>query len=117
MDVSYQCGDGTTRRHRQLSTIVLPGEHVSHLHHLPRGSHELRVEGTKAGAPHRRSTASKPEGVDPAVAVRLPPGVLAQVDQLAAAGGMKRSDVIRELVGEAIAGRMIEYGKAARKKK
>jgi hypothetical protein len=41
-------------------------------------------------------------GLAPAVAVRLPPVVLAEIDRIAAASGMKRSDVIRDLVTAAI---------------
>jgi Arc/MetJ-type ribon-helix-helix transcriptional regulator len=44
-------------------------------------------------------------GTDPAVAVRLPPSVLAEVDGLAAADDASRSDAIRELIEEALAAR------------
>jgi len=41
-------------------------------------------------------------GLASAVAVRLPPVVLAEIDRMATASGMKRSDVIRNLVTTAI---------------
>lgn len=41
-------------------------------------------------------------GLASAVAVRLPPEILAEIDRMAAAGGKKRSDVIRELVTAAV---------------
>ena len=42
----------------------------------------------------------------PAVSVRLHPNVMAQIERWAINNGKKRSDVVRELVEEAIAGRM-----------
>jgi predicted DNA binding CopG/RHH family protein len=53
----------------------------------------------------------------PAVAVRLPKHLLTQVDTWAAEEGMKRSDVIREMVAYAIAGRIIDGEKASRRGK
>jgi hypothetical protein len=53
----------------------------------------------------------------PAVAVRLPRAILAQVDAWATEKGMKRSDAIRDMVTYAIAGRMIDGEKASRKAK
>lgn len=42
------------------------------------------------------------DGLAPAVAVRLPRDVLAEIDRMAAEGGQKRSDVVRDLVTAAI---------------
>jgi hypothetical protein len=50
-------------------------------------------------------------GMKPTVAVRLSPDLLAHVDQMAADTGKKRSDVIRDIVGEAFAGRAIGAAK------
>lgn len=52
----------------------------------------------------------------PAVAVRLPPGIAAHVDRLAADSGKKRSEVIRDLVAEAIAGRAEDGMKSTKRK-
>jgi Arc/MetJ-type ribon-helix-helix transcriptional regulator len=41
-------------------------------------------------------------GLAPAVAVRLPLEILAEIDRMAANSGKKRSDVIRELVTAAV---------------
>jgi Ribbon-helix-helix protein, copG family len=54
----------------------------------------------RAGRP--RSVTAAGAGLAPAIAVRLPLDVLARVDAMAAAGGMKRSDVIRELVAAGV---------------
>ena len=56
-------------------------------------------------------------GTDPAVAVRLPPNVLAQVDRWAAEKGYTRSDAIRAMVTYAIAGRVIDDAKPPRRAK
>jgi hypothetical protein len=57
------------------------------------------------------------EDLAPAVAVRLPTAVLAQVDDWAAKIGMTRSDAIRDMVTYAIAGHMVDSGKKPRPKR
>ena len=57
------------------------------------------------------------DGDAPAVAVRLPLDVLEQVEKWAAAKGMSRSDAIRDMVTYAVASKMIDDAKAAKRKK
>jgi metal-responsive CopG/Arc/MetJ family transcriptional regulator len=51
------------------------------------------------------------------ITVRLPSAVLSQVDDWAAQTGVKRSEAVREMIGYAIAGRMIDNARKSRRQK
>lgn len=53
----------------------------------------------------------------PAISVRLRPFLMDHVERWAADGGKSRSDVARELIEEAVAGRLLAAEKAAKRKK
>jgi hypothetical protein len=70
----------------------------------------------KNGKPQKRKRGrpARPEGRDPVVAVRLPPPVLAVVDEYAAAmGGMTRSKAVRDMLNHTIE----EWAKIKRRKR
>jgi hypothetical protein len=70
---------------------------------------EIIVNGIQKKKVGRPRTVSD-DDLAPAVSVRLPRDVLVQVDRLVT-DDRKRSDVIRELVSEAMAARMMENSK------